>query len=79
MFYIWIDAKFIWDGRKVYFEFIWSRGRKLLSENRTLVEKMAEKPLFFEGFPINWRCYGKDINFKLLYNLEYTKLQLLSK
>ena len=53
--------------------------RTLLSENRTLVEKMAEKRLFFEGFSINWRCYWKDLNFKLLYNLECTKLQLLLK
>ena len=53
--------------------------RTLSSENRTLVEKMAEKRLFFEGFPINWRCYGKDINFKLLYDLECTELQLLLK
>ena len=50
MFYTWIDAKFIWEGRKVYFEFIWSRGRKLLSENWTLVEKMAEKTPFFDDF-----------------------------
>ena len=57
--------KIIWNGSYLYFECFRTLGRTLLPENRTPVEKMDKKRLFFEGFPNNQRCYGNDNNFKL--------------